>query len=77
MKIADLLIEIKSYEPACDAIQQAVELEPQNPKYLDKLVEISVLCGDKKKAEEAYNQLRMVNPENQKLVVFKDKIDQL
>lgn len=75
--LADLLRQINRNETALEAIKQAVELEPCNPKYLDMQVELGVLCGDKKLAEETYQQLRMVNPENQKLAVLKDKIENM
>lgn len=77
VRLADLLVEIEQYPTALEAILQAVELEPENPRYLDRLIEISVLCGRKDIAEDGYQRLRMVNPENKKLEVFKDKIRQL
>ncbi len=76
-RLAYLLQELGRSDTALEAVRQAVELEPQNPKYLDMLVEVSVLCGDKKSAEEGYQKLRMVNPENQKLVLWKEKIEQM
>lgn len=76
-KIADLLQTLDKNETALEAIKQALELEPQNPKYLDKAVEIGVLCGNKKMADDAYQRLRMVNPENQKLLTLREKINQL
>jgi len=41
------------------------------------MIEISVLCSNKKLANEAYQKLRMVNPDNQKLSDFKIRIDSL
>ncbi len=76
-KIAQLLKDLGHYETSLAAIEQAIELEPENPKYLDFLAEISILVGDKNVAEAAYQHLRMVNPDNQKLPILKDKIDQL
>lgn len=77
MKIAELLRGICQNDTALEAVKQAVELEPQNPKYLDFLAETSILVGDKNLAEEAFQHLRMVNPENQKLDILKDKISQM
>jgi len=56
---------------------QASELEPENKEYLDKLVDISVKCGNKEKAEEYYQKLRMLDPENSRLLVLRGKIDQV
>jgi len=35
------------------------------------------MVGDKKEAKEAYNKLRLANPENSKLSSFKDQISEL
>lgn len=72
--LAELLLKVDQPEVAQEAIMQAVELEPQNPKYLDFLIEIAIICGDKPLALKAYGELRLVNPENQKLSTLKDRI---
>lgn len=76
-KLTDLLTQLKQPETALEAIQQAVILEPQNPKYLDNFIEASILAEDKNLAEEGYRQLRAVNPDNQKLAAFRERIDAL
>ncbi|KKW08102.1 MAG: hypothetical protein UY44_C0018G0012 [Candidatus Kaiserbacteria bacterium GW2011_GWA2_49_19] len=75
--LAELLVKVGHPVVAKEAVLQAVELEPQNPKYLDLLVEIAILCNDKELAESGYNQLRLVNAENQKLDMFKERIAKL
>jgi len=77
VKLFDLLFGLKEYETALEAIQQALILEGQNPKYLDNFVEVSILLGRKDLAEDGYQQLRMINPENQKLQLFRQRIDEL
>ena len=58
--IAELLLKVKQPEIAREAIVQAVELEPKNPKYLDLLLEIAIICGDKKLAQEAGMALKAI-----------------
>jgi tetratricopeptide (TPR) repeat protein len=65
--LAELLLKVKQPHVAKEAILPAVELEPRNPKYLDLLVEIAILCSDQPLAERAFKELRLANPENQKL----------
>lgn len=72
--LAELLVKVGQPQVATESILQAVELEPQNPKYLDLLIEIAIICGNKELALKAYGELRLVNPENQKLHSFKDRI---
>lgn len=76
-KLAQLLQQLEQYPTALEAISQAVDIEPQNPKYLDMLVEISIMVGDKALADKSYQELRMVNPENQKLAGFKERIQKI
>lgn len=76
-KIYDLLMQLEEFETAMEAIGQAVTLEPSNPKYLDNLVEASIIVGDKRIAEDAYERLRMVNPENNKLEAFRQRIKKI
>ncbi|MBI2037748.1 MAG: tetratricopeptide repeat protein [Candidatus Magasanikbacteria bacterium] len=72
--LSELLLKVGQPQVAKESILQAVELEPQNPKYLDFLIEIAIICGDKPLAIKAYGDLRLVNPENQKLHNLKDRI---
>lgn len=75
--LAALLFKIQQPVPAREAALSALELEPKNPKYLDLLVEIAILCGDRQTAEEAYQELRMANSENQKLSELKERIGKI
>lgn len=51
--------------------------DANNPKYLDKLIELSILVKDRKAARQAFDRLKDINPENQKLAIFEDKLRQL
>lgn len=72
--LAELLVKVGQPQVAVESVLQAVELEPQNPKYLDLLIEIAIICGNKELALKGYGELRLVNPDNQKLPGFKDRI---
>ncbi len=76
-KIALLLKDLGHYPTALEAASQAVELEPQNPKYLDNFIELSIMSENLDMAEQGYAELRIVNPDNQKLRVFKERIMKL
>ncbi len=75
--LSELLIKVDQADVAKEAIGQAVELEPKNPKYLDLMIEIGILCGDKDLAERGFQELRLVNPQNQKLEGFQSRINDL
>jgi Flp pilus assembly protein TadD len=76
-EIAEIYKELTSFDQAAEHYAKAVEFEPTNPRYLDGLLTISILLKDKKGAEEVYNRLRLVNPENKKLDEFKHQIEEL
>lgn len=75
--LAELLIKAGQPAIARESIVQAVELEPRNPKYLDLMTETGILCGDKELAERGFQELRLVNPQNNKLESFQARISDL
>ena len=56
---------------------KAVQLEPNNAKYLDQLLEMSIIAGDSDLAQETYERLRLANPDNKKLSEFKQRIEEI
>lgn len=54
-------------EKAETAYQEAVKLEPANPKYLDALLQFALTNKRKQIAKTTLEKLRDANPENQKL----------
>jgi len=60
---------------AFESSRRTVELEPNNPKFLDALVEASIVAGKREWAVETLEKLRSVNPENQKLAEVTSRID--
>ncbi len=62
---------------ALASLKKALKLEPSNPRYLDTMLEISIIIKDKALALEAYGKLAKANPENNKLAEFKRQIDEL
>ena len=62
---------------ALDAYLKATSIDPNNPKYLDKLLEISLKIKDRDLAKDALNNLRKINPDNAKLPVWQEAIEKL
>jgi len=69
--------ELGDKEAAMQQFRAAFELEPKNPRYLDLLIESSIKVGDKDLARKALQNLKEVNPENQKIDDFKKRINEL
>lgn len=62
---------------AARCLKKALKIEPLNPRYLDTMLEISIIIKDKALALDTYEKLLKANPENNKLEEFKKQIDEL
>jgi Tfp pilus assembly protein PilF len=68
---------LEDYLQARNHIEKALELEPNNPRNLDHMLEVAFLLKDKSLCFDTIKQLESVNPDNQKLKDLKDKLNQL
>lgn len=64
----------ENWQEATQVIGEAVKIEPNNPKYLDLLVEVSIINENKNLAQKALDRLRKINPTNKKLKFFQRQI---
>jgi len=67
----------ENFDEAWENLKRALEIEPNNPRYLDIALEISIIKKDKVLALDAYEKLKNANPDNQKLKEFKKQIKEL
>lgn len=77
LEMGVILEEVKKPEKALKNFKKASLLEPNNPKYLDLLLESSIMLKKKNLAFEIFRKLKEVNPENQKLEEFEKRIREL
>jgi len=75
--LAEICRVIEDYGEAQKRIEKALKIEPNNPRYLDTKLEISIINKDKGSALDAYDKLKEVNPDNQKLDDFQTQIKEL
>ncbi|KKR91287.1 MAG: TPR Domain containing protein [Parcubacteria group bacterium GW2011_GWC2_42_12] len=68
---------MSKWPEAIRSLKKALKIEPANPKYLDTMLEISIIIKDKALALDAYQKLFKANPENNKIAEFKKQIDGL
>ncbi|HOX96850.1 MAG TPA: hypothetical protein PL066_00640 [bacterium] len=62
---------------AINYFKQALEKEENSPKYLDALLEMAILAENKKLAQETFDKLKEVNPQNTKLEELQGQISDL
>ncbi len=75
--LAETEKELGHIEAAIDSIREALERESNNPRYLDLILDLSIMKKDKKLAEECLARLSDVNPDNQKLNDWQNEINNL
>ena len=64
-------------EAALENIREALDLEPNSPRYLDLILDLSIMKKDKELALISLEKLAAVNPENQKIEEWRNTIDKL
>jgi tetratricopeptide (TPR) repeat protein len=62
---------------ALNSFEEAIKLEPHNPRHLDSAIETALKLKDKATADKYLQKLKEVNPENEKLKEFVAAIDNL
>lgn len=63
-------------DAALDNIHEALGLEPASPRYLDLILDLSIMKKDRDLAAQYWQKLAAVNPENQKLEEWQKKIEE-
>lgn len=76
-QLSDIEKKRDEKESALQYLQQAVAIEGSNPRYLDALLDVSILMENNEVALKTFEKLHAVNPENQKLSEYKEKLEQL
>ena len=62
---------------ALRSYKEAVKLDKRNPKYLDRLTEVSILQGNKLLSQKTLDTLKEVNTDNTKIRDWQRRIDAL
>ncbi|MDO8669119.1 MAG: hypothetical protein Q7K65_02405 [Candidatus Buchananbacteria bacterium] len=68
---------MKKDNRALDSYLKATSIDPNNPKYLDKLLDMSLKMKDRGLAKDAFNNLKKINPDNAKLADLQKAIENL
>jgi tetratricopeptide (TPR) repeat protein len=76
-ELAEVCLRMENHKEAVDNLEKAIEFEPNNPKYLDLLLTISINLKDSGRAFSLLKRLKEVNPENQKIPEFEKDLNNL
>ncbi len=69
--------EIGDIDAALENIREALELEGNSPRFLDLILDLSIMKKDKELASVYLEKLASVNPENNKISDWQEKINSL
>lgn len=75
--LAELEKAADKLEAAIENIRAALDREPASPRYLDLIIDLSIMKKDPALAEEFWLKLSQVNPDNKKLAEWREEIDRL
>jgi len=75
--LAKINLKLEQYEDCLNNINRSLNLEPENPKFLDFLLNLSIIMKDKNLAEKTITKLIEVNPENNNIPEYRDKINKM
>ena len=69
--------EAGDLDEALENIREALDLEQNSPRYLDLILDLSIMKKDKELALASLEKLAKVNPENNKLLDWQEEINNL
>lgn len=75
--LGDVFRLMDKNDKALENFKQALRIEPNSPRHINKILETSLALKNKTLAREMLSQLEKANPENQKLKEFADTINEL
>jgi len=77
MSMAELELAEENPGAAVESLRKCIELRPKNPKYLDSYIQASLDTGLLTDARKGIDLLRQVNPANNKIQEFEDRLEKL
>lgn len=75
--LSELYLRLSEKEKALSSLQKAQALEPNNPRILDQLFNVSILVANKQLAQEVLEKIKKSNPDHGKLKEFEKRVKSL
>jgi len=76
-KIALIEKDANNFSSSFEYINKTLEIEPNNPRYLDMKLEICIINKERQEAENTLERLKKANPDNKKLEEIEEQIKAL
>ncbi len=75
--LAQAYMKLDKLDLARASFERVFALEPHNPKYLDAFLQLCLAVKDPVRAQELLQEMKIANPDNQKLEDFQHRINEL
>ncbi len=75
--LGELYMGNGQWTQALEELSLAIEKRPGNAKYLDRYIETAIALKNIEKANRALGQLKESNPENQKIMEFEARLEEI
>ena len=72
--LSDLYTRLNDKEKALSSLQKAQALEPNNPRILDQLFNVSILVSNKPLAQEVLEKIKKSNPDHGKIKELEKRV---
>jgi tetratricopeptide (TPR) repeat protein len=76
-RLGEVFESNERWDKALDSFLKSSTVEPNNPKYLDKIIELAIKVGDSGLAKKTCRHLKKINPENSKVEEYREALDKL
>lgn len=72
--LAEVAKDMERYDYALEAISEALDIEANNPRYLDLVIDLSIIKKDKNLATSYVARMSEINPDNNNLKSWREEI---
>lgn len=76
-RLGEVFEATQRWDRALDSFLKSATIEPNNPKYLDKIIELAIQVGDSGLAKKTCRHLKKINPENSKLEEYSKVLEKM
>lgn len=75
--LAKINLKLEQIEDSLNNVNKALNIEADNPKFLDFLLDLSIIMKDKDLANKTFRRLKEANPDNNRLLEIQEKINNI
>ena len=75
--LATTYLKLEKIEESFENINNSINIEPENAMFLDFLINLSIIMGDRGLGNKTLSKLSEIDPENKKIPEFREKLEKM